>query len=162
MMNKKTVRNIFIIFLIYLPLQYSLVGIVGYYKSEPWPAFVFPGFKNIYVYEDGFEIDKPWFEIISEDSISRMKMPPGTFFPEIPTSKIVGFMRTHFADRERLDTFDRETKAWLIDHADEFTDDRITGIHLVWEKNYFSKLSENARPDSVTEFRRFALLRTQD
>lgn len=158
-MNKKKVRGIFIFFLCYLPLQYAAVGVVGYYKSEPWPAFVFPGFKSIYVYEHGFEIDYPLFEIYSEDSVQSLRMTPIEFFPEIPKSKISGFMRTHFWDEKKLEEFDRETKMWLIDHADEFTEDQIVGVHIVWERNFFPSVSDQVKPDSVAELRRFPLLR---
>lgn len=158
-MKKKTVKGIFIFFLCYLPLQYVVVGIVGYYKSEPWPAFVFPGFKSIYVYDYGFEIDYPLFEIFSEDSVNSIRMMPKEFFPEIPTSKISGFMRTHFWDVKNIEEFDRETKLWLIDHADEFTDDQIVGVHIVWERNFFPAVSDQAKPDSVAEIQRYPLLR---
>jgi len=158
-MNEKIVKRIFIFFLCYLPLQYAVVGIVGYYKSEPWPAFVFPGFKNIYVYENGFEIDNPLFEIVSEDSVNSIRMRPGDFFPEISTSKISGFMRTHFRDVKNIEAFDRETKLWLIDHADEFTDNQIVAVHIVWERNFFPAVSDQAKPDSIAELQRYPLLR---
>jgi hypothetical protein len=68
-------------------------------------------------------------------------------------------MRTHIRDVNNIEDFDRDTKLWLIDHADEFTDDQIVGVHIVWERNFFPAVSDQAKPDSVLELQRYPLLR---
>ncbi|MEX0647977.1 MAG: hypothetical protein WEA56_02040 [Balneolaceae bacterium] len=156
-MNKHQVKNLFIFFLIFLPLQYAMVGVIGDKISEPWPAFVFPGFKNVYVYEDGYELSNAVVEIHLQNS-EIIELSPKEFFPEIPPSQISGFMRTHFSGREKINSFDIETDEWLLNHAGQFTSQDVNEIHIVWLKKYYSKPRIMSVPDSTFTDNRFELL----
>lgn len=158
-MAVKTVRRIFIFFLFYLPFQYALVGIFGYFMSEPWPAFVFPGFKNVYTYEEGYEISDAVFEIHPQNSSEVMILKPREFFPEVPNSQISGFMRTHFSSEETTSSFDKQTKNWLRDNAARHTGHPPEDIQVVWLKKYYSNPENDARQDSTVENMRFTILR---
>ncbi|MEX1262163.1 MAG: hypothetical protein WEA58_14925 [Balneolaceae bacterium] len=157
-MTKSYVRKLFIFFLIFLFCQYGLIGVISIYKSEPWPAFVFPGFKNIYVYEDGYKFSNAILELYQEDKAEALSLKPHVFLPEVPTSQISGFLRTSFFSEEKAITFNDETKNWLMDHAANFTDESVTDVHVVWQQNFYSKSGMEAKPDSTVEYKRFSLI----
>ncbi|MDY6867158.1 MAG: hypothetical protein SVT56_04525 [Chloroflexota bacterium] len=157
-MTKSYVRKLFIFFIIFLLCQYGLVGVIGSYKSEPWPAFVFPGFKNVYVFEDGYEFSSTSFELYQEDKTEALSLKPHVFLPEVPISQLSGFLRRSFFSKEKEITFDDETKDWLIDRAAKFTDGSVTDVHVIWQQNFYSKSGREAKVDSTVEFKRFSLV----
>ena len=157
-MAKSSVRKLFLFFLLFLFYQYGLIGVIGIHKGEPWPAFVFPGFKNVYVYEDGYEFSSPIFELYQEDKAEALSLKPHVFLPEVPISQLSGFLRRSFFSKERAITFDDETKNWLIDRAAKFTDGSVTDVHIVWQQNFYSKSSREAKVDSTVEYRSFSLV----
>lgn len=160
-MRKSSVRRIFIFFLFFLPFQYALVGIIGSKSSEPWPAFVFPGFKSIYTYEDGFELSSTIFELQLENHES-VSLNPQTFFPEIPTSQISGVMRTHFSSEEKINSLNSETKESLLKRAAAIVEGPVQSVHIVSQKNYFAKPMIQAIPDSTAEAERFELVNREE
>lgn len=52
-MSRANVRRLFIGVLVLLPAQYALVGVVGAWKSEPWPALIMPAFQASDLDADG-------------------------------------------------------------------------------------------------------------
>lgn len=160
-MSTFQVRKLFIFVLIFLPLQYVLVGIIGSLQSEPWPAFVFPGFKNVYVYEDGYELRDVIFEIHQESEEEPVRLSSLRIFPEIPPSQISGFVRTHFSTPDQVNHLNEESKKWLIRHAERFADQPVTDIRISWVRNYYSKPAIHATPDSTSVTTHFSLLKQQ-
>ena len=149
-MKSNTVRYIFIFFLAYLPVQYALVGIIGYYHSEPWPAFVFPGFKSVYVYDDGFQVDQNLFEVYTPGQEEAETFLPHQFFPEVPLSQVPALMRQHFRG-ENLEKkkFSDDSILWLRDHANSVTNNRAERLRIVEVKKFFEVSSSSESPDST-------------
>jgi hypothetical protein len=96
-MSRRTVRYIFIATMVFLPLQYVLVGIIGSIRSEPWPAFVFPGFKNVYHAADIITLRNPIF---------HGKNPDGSYTPLSTSAILKGIPRSHHRQLLRFQ-FDR-------------------------------------------------------
>lgn len=136
-MNKKSIRRLFIGVMIFLPLQYAAVGIVGLLDAEPWPAFVFPGFKSVHVFEDAFEIEQKIFELVSEnEQADTLQQTPAELFPEIPVSQLSGFMRHNFSADRDFDSLSAEGKNWLLDRAESATETELRKILLITVLEY--------------------------
>lgn len=159
MASKKLVSNLFIALLIFLPLQYAIVGIVGVINREPWPALVFPGFKSVYVYESGFIIEEYRFEVYSQqaDSIIVASYPPYEFFPELPKSQLSGFLSSHFGSPELISAFSEKTITWIGERASEISEGTPYRVEVVSGKLYFKSSSQTVRPDSSSENFRAAI-----
>lgn len=158
-MRKNYVKKLFIFFLTFLFIQYGLVGVIGYYQSEPWPAFVFPGFKSVYVYEDGYEFSNVIFELYHEGRSEALSIKPQVFFPEIPTSQLSGFLRAHFSSEDRSLTFSDETRDWVMEKAAKFADGPVTDVQIVWQHNFYSSSASETSVDSTIVYKRFSLIR---
>lgn len=152
-----TVKRIFIFFLIFLPLQYAVVGIVGYYTSEPWPAFVFPGFKNVYVYGDTYEINRYLVEVADKDGQQLREFTPQQFFYEIPNSQVAGFLRANLDDINDFQAFDRETRQWFRDRAQELTGEQTGEIYYLHRREYMTRKNSSLTQDSVRVMSRFVV-----
>ncbi|MCC5940942.1 MAG: hypothetical protein JJU37_05315 [Balneolaceae bacterium] len=157
-MSRKTVRTLFIALLIYLPLQYAVVGIVGYYDAEPWPAFVFPGFKSVYVYDDGFEITRTVFDVETVHRQRSHDMSPQVLFPEIPLSQIPGFVRTHFSDDESVQNISEDGKAWLRSNAADIAGFTPNAMHIIELTEYYRQTGDGAVLDMAIETGRITIL----
>src|SRR5690625_4897206 len=96
-MDRKVVKRIFILTILCLILQYGVVGLAGYYHSEPWPAFVFPGFRSVLAYEEGFEISRYELYFIQAGEDTTLIIPAEPFYA-IPDSQRPGFMRRRLGD----------------------------------------------------------------
>lgn len=158
-MSAKTVKRIFIFFLIYLPLQYAMIGIVGYYKSEPWPTFAFPGFKSVYVFNGSYEIRDFQFELTDENDDQIMFLTPGQLFHEIPTSKLNGFMRANFSDEESIEGFSRKTEDWLLEKARKASDSQVASVDVIHSLKYFQIDILELNVDSVLVTNRYTVAR---
>lgn len=156
-MERKTVKKIFIFFLCYLPLQYAIVGIVGYYKAEPWPAFVFPGFKSVYVYGDSYEINQFLVEVHNREGVNIREFTPQEFFYEIPRSQVAGFLRANLDDIKDFQAFDRETRQWLRDRAEELNGVKPGEIYYVHRREYMTRRDNSLSTDSVKVLNRFVI-----
>jgi len=136
-MNKKTIRKLFIGVMIFLPLQYAMVGIVGFYDAEPWPAFVFPGFKSVPVTDYAFETEQKVFVLVPEDDQSdSLKKSPAELFPEIPISQLSGFMRQNFSDETDFTLLSPEGKNWLLKSAELAADTDLKEVSLITVYEY--------------------------
>ncbi len=156
-MNRKAVRTLFICILIYLPLQYAVVGIVGYYDAEPWPAFVFPGFKSVHVYDDGFEIKRTVIDVETMHRQRSLDMSPQDFFPEIPLSQIPGFVRTHFSDDEAVQQISNDGRAWLQRRATEISGFSPNTMYIIELTEYYRQTEDGAVLDMAMETNRIRL-----
>lgn len=159
-MSAKTVKRIFLFFLIYLPLQYAVIGIVGYYDTEPWPTFAFPGFKNVYVFDGLYEIPDYQFELTDENNDRIAILTPGQLFQEIPTSKLNGFMRANFSDEESIEEFSRKTEDWLLEKAKKASGRRVASVDVVHSLKYFHRDILELDADSVLITNRYTVARS--
>lgn len=150
-MNSRRVRLIFIGLFIFLPIQYALVGVIGDLKSEPWPAFVFPGFKNVYVYDNGYEIDHLNFEIYTEGKIQPTVLLTHELFPELPKSQISGFLSSHFQDAASIEGFSDDTREWLKRQAIQYVGATPSKIDVVSITAYFPEEMTSMQADSTAE-----------
>lgn len=147
-MNRKTVKRIFIGAGLFLILQYAAVGVVGYYYSEPWPAFVFPGFKSVHVFDDGFEVARFEFHFPAANA-DTVVVTPQALFSEIPDSQLPGFLRTRFGYGVEHLTLTTESRLWLKEQAAQvtgFKPERMSVVHL---REFYSHQDQIATLDSV-------------
>lgn len=148
-MSTNTVRRIFISILIFLPLQYILVGIVGYYKAEPWPAFVFPGFKNVYDTEQTYQIYKTKFEIYNRSGEQVASLSPNLFFRGIPRSQIDGLERSVFRDKEQVKRLSPEARLFLFENGKRLTESEISTLKIIYRKDVLKTGKEDLEIDLV-------------
>lgn len=146
--KKSKIGTLFIVLLLFLPLQYGYVGIVGEIHSEPWPAFLFPGFKNVYSTDHSVEIDQHLFRIHFDDG-SIKEVRPQELFPELPLSQIPGFMRTHFQDPVSIESFSDEAVNWLYRLSREYSGEDVVHLEIVIRKNRYLKSEDGMIFDSV-------------
>ncbi len=109
-MKRKTVKKIFWFFILFLPLQYAAVGIVGVIKSEPWPAFVLPAFKSVYDDKDGVILTDPQLYLTGKDNRKAAKIELATLFNRIKKSQRLKFLQMHYSNHKGLN---RTSKKWL-------------------------------------------------
>jgi len=147
--GKRKIRILFIALLLFLPLQYGMVGIIGELQSEPWPAFVFPGFKSVYSTGSSVEIEQQYFRIYTEDREIKREVRPQDLFPELPLSQIPGFIRTHFLDPISVENFSDEAVLRLYQLADDLSDGNADYVEIVIRTNSYLKVEDGIRLDSV-------------
>lgn len=147
-MSEKNVRNIFILILIFLPLQYVLVGIVGYYKAEPWPAFVFPGFKNVYETEQNYQIYQTRFEVYNSSLEKISSLFPNLFFAGIPRSQIDGLTRT-LVQKIRIESLSPEARSFLLEKSRQLTNQDIQRLEIIYRKDVLKPGADGNEIDSV-------------
>lgn len=147
--NKSKIRTLFIVLILFLPLQYGYVGIMGVNYSEPWPAFVFPGFKNVYSTDNRVEIEQHLFRFHLEDDETIKEVRPQEIFPELPLSQIPGFMRTHFQDPETVENFSEEASIWLYRLIEEYSGEKGVHLEVVIRKNRYLKSEDGMIFDTV-------------
>lgn len=157
--RKKKIKRIFIFFLCYLPIQYAMTGIVGYFKAEPWPAFVFPGFKNVYVYNGHYAINDYYLEVSYSVNESPSVLTLQEFFDDIPLSMLAGFMRSNLSDQELVNDFSDETLRWLESRAELKTGHATEQIELVHERRFMHRKDGNILQDSTQIVSRIQLLK---
>lgn len=157
-MNPKTIKRTFIFFLCYLPIQYGLVGIIGHFKAEPWPAFVFPGFKNVYVYDGLYAVNQFFIEVSHPDGDETSRLKLQTFFDDMPLSMIPAFMRSNLWDQEYVQTFSEETLRWFNLRAVEKSGRDTKEIHILHERSFMQRTDDGLEQDSVQVIQRVQIL----
>lgn len=91
-MSRTAVRRLFYGLLLYLPLQYAAVGVIGADGLEPWPAVVFPGFQRVLAADDVVVVAEPRIEAVRPDG--RVDpVPVARVLAALPVSHHGGFMR---------------------------------------------------------------------
>jgi len=151
-MNKKTIRRLFIGVMIFLPLQYIMVGFVGLYDAEPWPAFVFP------VFDDAFETEQKVFNLEPKDEqAENVQKLPVELFPDIPVSQLSGFIRQNFSTDRDSASISSEAKKWLLNRAENVSETDLRKISLVTTLEYrrFENGSMILDSTSVTQVQTF-------
>ncbi|MDX1640088.1 MAG: hypothetical protein R3220_00220 [Balneolaceae bacterium] len=148
-MSKKAVRKIFIFVLIFLPLQYILVGVVGYYKEEPWPAFVFPGFKNVYETDGQFHVHQTRFELYSSKNVKIVSVRPYRIFQGVPRSQLSGLLRSSFNSQESIQGLSPEAIQFIHENGRKITGQSIRKIEVVEEIDFIKDGSESLNVDST-------------
>ncbi|NBC64405.1 MAG: hypothetical protein GVY07_01920 [Bacteroidetes bacterium] len=130
-MKPKTVKRIFLFFIIYLPIQYALVGVIGLNNSEPWPAFVFPGFKSVFATEGNVEIDEArLFAVKDNDPHKRTEIAPSNLFEGLPASQLQGFLRSNFNKQKE---FSDEAKQWMRDQLERlYPGQSFSSLNVEW------------------------------
>lgn len=156
-LSTKTVRRVFIIVLICLPLQYAVVGIVGLYASEPWPTFVFPGFKNVYVYGNSYQINEFVVAVEQRENRQIREFTPRQFFYEIPNSQLAGFLRSNFEQAEDIHSFDQLTRDWIHERGEELIASEAGSIQYIHNRRYMTRDEGEMRADSVVVIKRLEL-----
>lgn len=156
-MSKKAIKRIFIFFLCYLPFQYALVGFIGQLKAEPWPSFVFPGFKNVFVYDGQYAINNFYFEIRHSDADSSV-LPLQSFFDDIPISMVSGFMRSNLSEQEHVNTFSNETQCWFEERAELKTGLSTEQIEFVHRRDFMKRRGGELVQDSSRVINRIQIL----
>lgn len=147
-MDRKIVKRIFIITILCLILQYGVVGLAGYYHSEPWPAFVFPGFRSVLDFEEGFEISRHEFYFFQAGGDTTVITPEELFYG-IPDSQRPGFMRMRFGEDAEGLLFTTESRKWIKVQVEQITGYRPEEMVVRELRDYYSHRNNKAVRDSV-------------
>lgn len=160
MRKKNSSAHLIILLALFLIIQYAIVGVVGLNNREPWPAFVFPGFKSVYQFEDGYEIQQYWFQVngLRGDSSFTDRLSPMQLFTALPPSQLSGFMDSHFGSEAHISSFTDETRTWLYHEAEKATGGKPIEMEVLSEKIYFRKAAQNVEPDSASLIFRVKIL----
>lgn len=161
-LSKKTVKRLFIFILIYLPLQYAVVGIVGLKSSEPWPAFVFPGFKSVYVYGDSYQLNDFVMAVENNENSLIREFTPRQFFYEIPNSQLAGFLRVNLESAEDSMVFDSSTRKWFHERGDELLGTSARNIYYIHRQRFMTRIDGGMKTDSVVVLKRLNIAGAAD
>lgn len=141
-----------------MPIQYAMVGIVGELHSEPWPAFVLPGFKNVYVSNDDlFQVEQSTFHIKVDGLPDSMVLRPQELFPELPLSQVPGFMRTHFNNRVHVERLSEDARSFLYWQANKVLGIKPILIELVIEVEKYRFLDGELILQSADQMERWLI-----
>lgn len=147
-MSRSSVRRLFRIAFVVLIVQYALVGIVGVYASEPWPAIVLPAFKSTYAADGSFSVEKARFEVVFEGELSST-VPSVQFLAPLPRSHHPSFLDEQcrpqsLSGRERTESCrPPEGKQWFIDRARSlYPSQSVESVNVVWERLRFNPKSK--------------------
>ncbi|MEX2601549.1 MAG: hypothetical protein WD355_07880 [Balneolaceae bacterium] len=139
-MDRKPIRTLFLFVLFFLPVQYGLVGLVSLSHSEPWPAFVFPGFKSVYTFESGsYTVPELQFLAWSDESNEPVEISPLELFAGIPRSQSQGFLRSNFADAQQTEELAEDARIWLKRQTETVVPGlSLQRLDIVWVENRYS------------------------
>lgn len=137
-MQPRTVKKIFIFFLIYLPLQYGLVGVGSLMKTEPWPAFVLPAFKSVFTTDQTLAVDQLQLYMKDNKNDRLIEIAPDDLFADIPRSQRQGFFRTHLRDSAAAAAWSDDARRWI---AARLPSTAVTGpyqsLRVRWVRRYY-------------------------
>lgn len=91
-MTRAQVRQLFAVAALFLLVQYGLVGVIGLIASEPWPAIVLPGFKNVYATNEAITVERPAIEVVFRDG-NRTTVETPRFLAPMPRSHQTSFLQ---------------------------------------------------------------------
>lgn len=135
--------------MVFLPLQYILVGIIGHFQAEPWPAFVFPGFKNVYESERIYKVHQTRFEVYNSSDEKIASLSPHLFFEGIPRSQIAGLTRSFFIDKDDIESFSPEAITFLFKNGKRLTNHDVSKLNVVYRRDFLKSGTDNIQIDSV-------------
>src|SRR5690625_1649573 len=147
-MDRKAVKRIFILTILCLILQYGVVGLAGYYHSEPWPELVFPGFRSVLDIEEGFEISRYELYFIQAGEDTTV-ITPAELYYVIPDSQRPGFMRRRSGDDSESLLFTALSQEWIKGQVEQITGYRPEQMVVLELWDYYSHRNNRAVRDSV-------------
>lgn len=109
-----------------LLLQFAFTGVMGWWASDPWPSFTFPGFKRVLLSENRFETTVFRIRVHLPTSPDGAVQPPVELRPDdvfihVPTSQLSGMLRSRFRKTAGPDTLRPSTVRWLAGAIDSRT-----------------------------------------
>lgn len=134
-----------------------LVGVIGYYDSEPWPAFVFPGFKNVYVYNGLYKISKTEFEFYDDSNKLISTLEADELLTGLPQSQLSGVISELFQTREKVNNLSYETRKWLIQSGRKILGNQVYRLDIIRKDEYFERSDSELRVDSVDNIYRVSI-----
>jgi hypothetical protein len=121
-------------------VQYGLVGLVGTYASEPWPAVVLPGFKSVYETEGEIAVEQAAFQVVFVDG-GRAAIAPAQMLAPLPRSHHPSFLRAQCRPASLSGTGRTErcrhpdARRWFLARAGTLFPSRaIREVHVTWER----------------------------
>jgi hypothetical protein len=118
-----------------------LVGIVGVFYSEPWPAFVLPGFKNVYATKGQVEITAPKFFVEWRDN-SREEIAASELFPGLQASQMQGFIQSNF----KKEDYHQKARDWLKNRLMQiYPDSSITALEIDWKTTIYQQAGDGVK-----------------
>lgn len=146
-MSRSSVRRLFVAAFVFLVVQYGLVGVIGLYASEPWPAVVLPAFKSVYSTSGTFEVTQTTIDVLHVDG-TRSSYAPSTFLAAMPRSHHSAFLREQCrpASLSGTDATERcrtpDGTRWFVDRASALAPTpRVRGVDVVWSRLRFTPQS---------------------
>lgn len=139
-MSRSSTPHIRAFALLFLCVQYAIVGIVGWHASEPWPAVVLPGFKSVYEEDGVVTVQAPRFIAhLSEGDTAFV--PTSVVLAPLPRSHHASFLRAQCRPASLSGTARTEAcrhpegAAWLVERVQAHVRDRLVArVDIVWER----------------------------
>lgn len=88
-------RRLFVVVLVWLPVQYALVGLLGSRYGEPWPAVVMPGFQRVWDTSEQIVLPTVVLEVHFADG-ARATVPHAALLHDLPRSHHRAFLEAAF------------------------------------------------------------------
>jgi hypothetical protein len=161
MPSRSAVRRLFAVAAAVLVIQYGIVGIVGVYASEPWPAVVLPAFKQVYATSGGFRVEQAAIDVVFDaqepghaSSPDRRSVPNAEFLGMMPRSHHSSFLSEQCQPASLSGTDATETcrrpqaRRWIVERASALFPHRsVARVDVVWSRLHFDPA---ARTSSTT------------
>lgn len=139
-MSRSTVRSVFLVVFTGLFIQHGLVGIVGYYASEPWPAIVLPAFKHVQGSDGTVKSRDHHIDVLLEDG-EQLSFERPAFMNFMPIIHQSAFLKHQCQPASLSGTEKTEActhpdgKELFTDRARELTSNReIKRVDIVWKR----------------------------
>lgn len=139
-MPETTVRRLFVAVIVGLVIQHGLVGIVGLYVSEPWPAIVLPAFKDVHGRSGVVESKDQHIDVVLTDGerVSFERPQFMTFMPIIHQSVFLKnqCQPTTLSGSEATDVCRHpEGKPLFLDRARTlFPEKNVRSVDIIWKR----------------------------
>ena len=138
-MSRANVRWFFVAVMIFLPLQYSLVGLAGVWEGEPWPALVLPAFQAPTVDGEGAVTDMRSSFVATFGDGQRVAVPTEVVLKNIPPSHRTSVLSEQCQPASLSGAADTErcrqpaVRRWLRAHLSQAYPDRTPQrLDVVW------------------------------
>jgi len=139
-MAESTVRHLFVAAIIGLVIQHGLVGIVGLYASEPWPAIVLPAFKDVHGRSGVVESKDQHIDVVLTDG-QRVSFERPQFMTFMPIIHQSVFLKNQcqpvaLSGSEHTDVCRRpEGKSFFLDRAQAlFPEKEVRSVDIIWTR----------------------------
>lgn len=158
-MSRAAVRRLFVGVIIGLLLQYGIVGLVGLYAAELWPAIVLPAFKSVYDQSGVIESHNHRIEVEFSDGerVSFGRSEFMTFMPIIHQSVFLDkqCQPASLSGTEKTEVCQQSDGARLfIDRARELVPDRdLWAVDVIWKRLRFDMTTHTSTGSPVDTLR---------